>query len=390
MTGAWKQSSALFLVAVATLAALYSGWRSFWFLTDDAYIAFRYVSNSLAGYGYVWNPPPFRPVEGYTSFLWVALLDLVWRLCGVEPPDAANSLSLLFSSLTLLLVALIVLRMRLRGSLHRYRLHFLALILAAILTNRTFLAWTSSGLETAMFNFFLTLWVYVALMLPACSPRWLSGLASAAALAYLTRPDGLLITGVTVGLVALAFYARWRRGRLAIGHTALLLPLLAIPGHLLWRYATYGEWLPNTYYAKSVTGRLWMESGVRYFLSFVIEYSLWIWLLVLGVLLAGALGRDGRGWLAMVSVTGVAVVGMLLAHVGYYTLLIGGDHFEFRVYSHLIPLLFVSFLWMLNALRLDVKAALPLFALFVLLSWPIHGRTGQSHESCQRGRRLPS
>jgi arabinofuranosyltransferase len=366
-----KQAVALLLLAAATLAGLYAGWRTFWFLTDDAYIAFRYASNSLAGFGYVWNPPPFRPVEGYTSFLWVALLDLVWRLAGVEPPGAANILSLLFSSLTLLLIALVVLRMKLRDSLHQHRLLLLALNLAAILTNRTFLAWTSSGLETAMFNFFLTLWVYVALMLPAYSHRWLFAVALAAALAYLTRPDGLLVAGVTVGLVALAFYARGPRGRPAPGGAVLLLPLLAIPGHLLWRYLTYGEWLPNTYYAKSVTGSLWTESGIRYFLSFVIEYSLWLWLLALAVLLAATIVRQGRGWLATVSLRGVAVVGMLLAHLAYYTLLIGGDHFEFRVYSHLIPLLFVSFLWMLNALRLDVKAALPLLLLFVLLSWPI-------------------
>jgi arabinofuranosyltransferase len=67
------------LAALLLLAALglYLGWRVFWFLTDDAYIAFRYISTSRLGYGYVWNPPPFKPVEGYTSFLWVFLLDLV-------------------------------------------------------------------------------------------------------------------------------------------------------------------------------------------------------------------------------------------------------------------------------------------------------------------------
>lgn len=56
---------------------LFYGWKLFWFMTDDAYIAFRYVSNSMLGLGYVWNPPPFHPVEGYTSFLWVAILDIV-------------------------------------------------------------------------------------------------------------------------------------------------------------------------------------------------------------------------------------------------------------------------------------------------------------------------
>src|SRR6266436_6189736 len=104
---------ALILLSFATLISVYYGWRLFWFLTDDAFIAFRYISNSQLGHGYVWNAPPFRPVEGYTSFLWVVLLDVVWRVSGVEPPAAANYVSLLFTYLTLLLGGLLVLRMKL-------------------------------------------------------------------------------------------------------------------------------------------------------------------------------------------------------------------------------------------------------------------------------------
>src|SRR5262245_18996948 len=85
------------------LIGLYAGWRLFWFMTDDAYIAFRYISNSHLGFRYTWNAPPFRPVEGYTSFLWVVLLDVVWRVTAVEPPAAANWLSLGFATGTLLL-----------------------------------------------------------------------------------------------------------------------------------------------------------------------------------------------------------------------------------------------------------------------------------------------
>src|SRR5882672_9320453 len=121
----------------------------FWFLTDDAFIAFRYLSNSHLGFGYVWNAPPFRPVEGYTSFLWVVLLDVVWRVSGVAPPAAANYVSLLFTYLTLLVGGQMVLQLPLRESLNQYRLVFLSLVLVGVGTNRTFLAWSSSGLETA-------------------------------------------------------------------------------------------------------------------------------------------------------------------------------------------------------------------------------------------------
>ncbi len=50
----------------------------------------------------VWNPPPFMPVEGYTSFLWVAILDFFWRITGLTPPQSSNWLSLIFSYLTLI------------------------------------------------------------------------------------------------------------------------------------------------------------------------------------------------------------------------------------------------------------------------------------------------
>jgi len=62
---------------------------------------------------------------------------------------------------------------------------------------------------------------------------------------------------------------------------------------------------------------------------------------------------------------------VLGGHFAYYTLIIGGDHFEYRVYSHLLPLLFLSAAWMLAASRLPPSATLAGLAGFVVLSWPI-------------------
>src|SRR5258707_14015428 len=103
-----RQHILLFVILLAAGAGLYAGWRAFWFLTDDAYIAFRYVSNSRLGFGYVWNAPPFKPVEGYTSFLWVVLMDMTWRVLGVAPPDSSNVVSLSFAAGTLVLAAAMV------------------------------------------------------------------------------------------------------------------------------------------------------------------------------------------------------------------------------------------------------------------------------------------
>ena len=55
----------------------------------------------------------------------------------------------------------------------------------------------------------------------------------------------------------------------------LVAPFAAlVAAHFLFRYAYYGEWLPNTYYAKHV--RPWYESGFRYLLAAALETGLYI------------------------------------------------------------------------------------------------------------------
>lgn len=359
------------LVLLALAGAVW-GWSLFRFLTDDAFIAFRYAHNSVEGHGWVWNPPPFRPVEGYTSFLWVVILSWVWRLFGVDPPTSANFLSLGFGCGTLLLAAAMVMRMRLPESWARCRPWFLALVLLGTVTNRTFLAWLSSGLETALFNFCLTLWLFCVLgRQRKRRVSWILCMSSSASLAALARPDGVLAVLATLVLLALDPLDPDRRPVPRPRAALACLPLLASPIHFLWRRSFYGAWLPNTYYAKA--GDPWPEAGVRYLGSFVLEYALWIWLAVgLGVALRAAGGRR-RPLIENLRRNHhvVLAVGALVVHVLYYTWVIGGDHFEFRVYSWLVPLLFVSFLWFLARLRVSPRMAIAAFALFLLASTPI-------------------
>ena len=47
-----------------------------WFLTDDAFISFRYARNLLDGHGLVFNPGEY--VEGYSNFLWILELTALW------------------------------------------------------------------------------------------------------------------------------------------------------------------------------------------------------------------------------------------------------------------------------------------------------------------------
>ena len=43
------------------------------FISDDAFISFRYAENLVKGAGLTWNPEE-QPVEGYTNFLWTLMM----------------------------------------------------------------------------------------------------------------------------------------------------------------------------------------------------------------------------------------------------------------------------------------------------------------------------
>ncbi len=352
---------------------LYYGWRTFWFLTDDAFIEFRYVSNSINGYGYVWNASPFLPVEGYTSFLWVVLLGAVWRALGIEPPQSANVISLAFSYGSLLLAALMMVRIPWRPEWKRFRMAFVALLLIGTLSNRTFLTWTSSGLEAAMFGFLITLWVYVATSAWSIRKR-LVALSAVSALLALTRPDGLLFVAVACVLVLLR--AREEpNGRAALRLCAISMsPLAVVVAHEAWRIGFYGAWLPNTYYAKVVEA--WPASGVRYAASYILEYCLWFPLLALvAFMIPRGIPRLSRAdFMRHLNDERVFISGVIFAivvHLGYYTLVVGGDHFEYRVYSYTIPLLFVAFAAGLNRVTTHARTALVLTIFYIVLAAPV-------------------
>ena len=359
---------ALLILGFLTVAGciLYVGWALFWFLTDDAFIAFRYVGNSILGHGYVWNPPPFRPVEGYTSFGWVVLLDIVWRLTGVEPPASANVISLAFSMATLLVVTWIVLRLPLGERLQRFQPLWLGLVLLGVVTNRTFLMWSSSGLETAMFRFFLLAWLGCALLLPVQRSFWVATISALASALALTRPDGLLFVLFTAAGCVWAIVSAYLQSRPWKALCWASTPILVVPLHLLWRHETYGSWLPNTYYAKNIGA--WPEIGVLYAVSFAVEYALWIWLIPFGLMIlrSGRSAEVAAGVKRACSPVAAGVLAAVCLHIAYYTLIIGGDHFEYRIYSHVIPLVFVSFVWMLSLLTSRSSVVVCAFVLMII------------------------
>jgi arabinofuranosyltransferase len=67
----------------------------------------------------------------------------------------------------------------------------------------------------------------------------------------------------------------------------------------------------------------------------------------------------------------VVAIGTLAAHLGYYTLVVGGDHFEYRVYSYTVWLSFLSAAWLSAWLCRRRALGLALVVAFMAASWPI-------------------
>ena len=305
------------------------GWFSSvaWFLTDDAFISFRYVRNLLEGHGLVFNPGEY--VEGYSNFLWVLELAAIWGLSGVAPERAAPWLSVAFTAGTI--AAMLWWITRLPSLSHRGLVGWMALGL--VCSSATFAVWTSGGgLETRQFTFFVVLAV-MCLSLYRDSRRGLLVVSLSLAAAALTRPEGPLLAALCFGWFVIQRTAD--TGRLNLDWRRLIClaaPFVVLVGtHFLWRYAYYGEWLPNTYYAKHV--RPWYESGFRYLEAAALETGLYLLIPLAAVAMRNCwrASRDGIWALALL------LVGVHMA----YVMRIGGDHFEYRPLDFYWPLLAV-------------------------------------------------
>ena len=302
----WVVTGLLCLPWVALL-----GWLASvsWFITDDAFISFRYVRNLLDGHGLVFNRGEY--VEGYTNFLWILELAAIWRVLGIRPEDVAQWLSVAYTVGTIAVLLWWVARMphlRQRGLIAW-------MALGLICGSTTFAVWTSGGgLETRQFTFFTLVAVAVLSMFGA-NRRGLLAASLSLAAAALTRPEGLLVAACCVGwFVAHRWITARRvdwRGTLALAGPFVVL----IGGHFLARFRYYGEWLPNTYYAKHVGP--WYESGFRYLWAAAIETGLYL-LIPLALVALRSRWREHRdGIYALV----LLLVGTHLA----YLFEIGGD-----------------------------------------------------------------
>ncbi|NBO18633.1 MAG: hypothetical protein EBV03_05275 [Proteobacteria bacterium] len=225
------------------------------FLADDALISLRYSEHLLQGRGLTWNDGEY--VEGYTNFLWVLAVALP-GLLGMELVDAARLMGVLSAALILLCLCLRF--QRFQGAPAG------ALLLACLLVagSTPMAAWVVGGLE----NLLLAAWLACALveladLLERPGRRQVAWAGVWLSLLTLTRADAPLLVAAFVLAVLVFSPAPWRA---RIGHACLLagIPFAAFTGQTVFRLGYYGDWLPNTYYAKLAFTQSRFDAGCDY------------------------------------------------------------------------------------------------------------------------------
>jgi hypothetical protein len=238
--------------AFSAHAMLYGRW-----IVDDAGITFAYARSIATGAGPVLQPGA-EPVEGFSNPAWLGLL-VVGRWVGLFDRGAWFGVPdyVAFPKLLALVLVAGVFACCYAVAIAMTRRPVLVTIVAGLVTAAvpSFVIWTMSGLENALLALAAAA-IAAVLVRAVVSGRLLEPTTAVwcgllAALAALTRPDGL----VYAGAFPLAALLLLHRVNLAHAARAVGLSLLvfAVPagGYLAWRLAVFGEYLPNTAIAKS-------------------------------------------------------------------------------------------------------------------------------------------
>lgn len=265
---------------------------------DDAYITFRYARNLLEGNGPVFNPG--QHVLGTTTPLYMGVLAAVALPLGGSAapfPEIALLINALADALTCLLL------IRIGSSLRSAAAGWAAALLWAV--SPMSVTFAVGGLETSLYILLLISVLYCRLQ------GKLNAMSVLAGLAFLTRPDALILVVLIWAELAFSFL-RQNGFRVGLGKLfRVSLPfLLILIGWSSFAGLYYGTLLPHSMLAKSVAYRsdpgaglirLIQHYGTPFFehLSFgtgilIITGPLYLFLSILGILSAEK-KRPGAG-----------------------------------------------------------------------------------------------
>ena len=312
-------------------------------LFDDALISMRYAHNLVSGHGLVWNPGENPPVEGYSNLAWTLIMSAVLLVCSTTiAPMVVSAIGAAILLACGLVVRRILQRLDAAPSLQMAGI-------AIVLTYYPLVFWTLRGMEVGLLAWLVLLGVEIVLGPTSDGDpqagREIATLSALAGLAFLTRNDSILVFAV---VLAAALQTRGARRHLL----AAIVPLgVCILFQFGFRYAYYGELMPNTYVLKmtGVSLSVRLSRGLDAFAETLAPLA-WLASIAGAAALSDATPRPVKRLL---------VVGLALAAVqSCYLVWVGGDAWDFdhsnRFLASVAPVLLTG-----------VVAAAPLCVLFV-------------------------
>ncbi|MBA3640312.1 MAG: hypothetical protein H0W53_13765 [Acidobacteria bacterium] len=323
-------SAIRFKVPILAVAALYVTHAAVFgdYIADDAGISLAYGRNLAAGYGPVLYPGG-EAVEGFSNPLWTAIITLgaALQLDGHDGIPLLKVLGLMFGAGALWLTILVA---RQAYPDDDPGTRWLA---AAILAAWTpFVFWSGAGLENPLYAFLLLLATLLQLReIEDTRARAWSALALAGV--ALTRPEGCAFFVAFLVHRVIVVREGWR----LLTWAGIFVAIFA--AFLTMRVMVFGDWLPNTYYAKISDREItelwrylvtWDDPGFDYLQLFVLTN--------LVVLAAAAVGfADVRHWRASLLMLAIG------SGTAVYALYVGGDFWPaFRFLTPALPVLAIA------------------------------------------------
>jgi arabinofuranosyltransferase len=335
-----------YYAAIIAAAVLVPHARLFDFVTDDAYISFRYARNLAMSGELVFNLG--ERVEGYTNFLWTVVLALGIKL-GLGPVALSRFLGVALGTGTLAVV--VRMSLRLAGE-QRSRWHLVAPLLLASMG--AYACWCSGGLETQLFTFLATLGFDLLLGEVTVG----KGYASAAAFAFaaMTRPEGAMFFALSALFRFMTNLRRERRllpRRFELSWLGLFLGLFA--PYFVWRWHYYGWPFPNTFYVKSSGSSGTWKLGAYYLRRFCEDYGVHF-LILLAVFGRAARDDHRRHDLRLLA----ALVWLAFAA---YVVKVGGDFMG--LYRFILPIIPLGTVVLAESVRRIYALLCPRFGAWV-------------------------